>query len=221
MSAPARDVVVLLHGLWMSSHVMYPLQSALDAAGFQPCSLGYRSTRGSLAEHHESIDEAIAGLTTLSGTPAPRVHLLGHSMGGVIALSYLMHRSTGNLAARLGRVMLLGAPLLRCAAANDFGSHAAGRLLMGSSVALWQSALPLAVPSGREVAAIAGTEPFGLGPLFVTLEGANDGVVRVAETQLPRLSAHLQLPVSHTGMLFSAEVARQSAAFLHHGRFAP
>lgn len=220
MSASAREAVVLLHGLWMSSHVMYPLQSALDAAGFQPVALGYRSTRGSLAEHHERLDEAIANLT-LAGTAVPRVHLLGHSMGGVIALSYLMHRAAGGLARRLGRVLLLGAPVLRCAAANDFGSHAAGRLLMGSSVAVWQSALPLSVPSGREVGMIAGTEPFGLGPLFVTLEGPNDGVVRVEETQLPGLSAHLQLPVSHTGMLFSAEVARQSAAFLHHGQFAP
>jgi pimeloyl-ACP methyl ester carboxylesterase len=215
MSGAVREAVVLLHGLWMSRHVMYPLQSALDAAGFQVVALDYRSMRGSLAEHHERIDEAVAGLT------APRVHLLGHSMGGVIALSYLMHRSSASLGARLGRVLLLGSPVLRCAAANDFGSHAVGRLLMGSSVALWQAALPLSVPPGSEVAAIAGTESFGLGPLFVTLDGPNDGVVRVEETQLPGLCAHLRLPVSHTGMLFSAEVARQCAGFLQHGRFAP
>ena len=216
MSKAAREAVLLLHGLWMSRHVMFPLQSALEAAGFQAVALGYRSTRGNLAEHHERIDEAMLTLAAA----APRVHLLGHSMGGVIALSYLMRCSASPTAGRLGRVLLLGSPVVRCAAANDFGSHAAGRLLMGSSVALWQSALPLSVPPGREVAVVAGTESFGLGPLFVTLDGPNDGVVRVEETQLPGLCAQLQLPVSHTGMLFSAEVARQSAAFLRHGRFA-
>lgn len=219
MSGGAREAVVLLHGLWMSRHVMFPLQSALEAAGFQAVALGYRSTRGSLAEHHERIDEAMASMAVASGA-APRVHLLGHSMGGVIALSYLMHRAAGPRG-RLGRVLLLGSPVVRCAAASDFGSHAAGRLLMGSSLALWQAALPLSIPAGSEVGAIAGTEPFGLGPLFVTLEGPNDGVVRVEETQLSGLCAHLRLPVSHTGMLFSTEVARQCTAFLQHGRFAP
>lgn len=204
---------MLLHGLWMTRHVMYPLQSALEKAGFRPIALGYRSTRGTLDEHHERMDEALASIV------APRVHLLGHSMGGVVVLSYLMRRPAAAHAARLGRSLLLGSPVVRCAAANDFGSHAAGRLLLGSSLALWKAALPLAIPAGREVAAIAGFEPFGLGPLFVSLEGPNDGVVRVEETRLAGLADHLVLPVSHTGMLFSAAVARQAAAFLRHGRF--
>jgi hypothetical protein len=59
-----------------------------------------------------------------------------------------------------------------------------------------------------------------LGQFFVSLDGPNDGVARVEETRLPGMADHLVLPVSHTGMLFSAEVARQSAAFLRHGRFA-
>lgn len=91
---------------------------------------------------------------------------------------------------------------------------------MGNSLALWQQAMPLAIPAGCEVGSLAGTEPVGLGPLFVTLEGDNDGVVRVAETRLPGLADHLVMAVSHTGMLFEPEVARQCARFLLDGRFA-
>jgi len=47
----------------------------------------------------------------------------------------------------------------------------------------------------------------------------SDGVVTVDETRLPGLSDHLVLPVSHSGMLISREVALQTAAFLRYGRF--
>jgi len=43
--------------------------------------------------------------------------------------------------------------------------------------------------------------------------------VAVSETQLPGATAHLILPVSHTGMLLSARVARETGSFLEHGRF--
>ena len=43
--------------------------------------------------------------------------------------------------------------------------------------------------------------------------------VAVAETRLPGATAHLTLPVSHTGMLLSARVAREVGSFLDHGRF--
>lgn len=47
----------------------------------------------------------------------------------------------------------------------------------------------------------------------------SDGTVFVAETMLPNASDHIILPVTHTGMLFNAEVAKQTLHFLHHGHF--
>jgi len=43
--------------------------------------------------------------------------------------------------------------------------------------------------------------------------------VKVAETRLAGATAHLVLPVTHSGFLVSREVARQTAAFLRDGRF--
>jgi len=45
------------------------------------------------------------------------------------------------------------------------------------------------------------------------------GVVTLAETRLPGATAHVTLPVSHTGMLLSARVAQEVGEFLEHGRF--
>jgi len=41
----------------------------------------------------------------------------------------------------------------------------------------------------------------------------------VSITRFPGMRDHLTLPVAHSAMLISAQVARQAAAFLHEGRF--
>ena len=210
MKADPRDAVLLLHGLWMNNIVMSSIAAALTRAEYTPFMLDYRSMRGSLAEHLERIGQRIAAL------PGSRVHLIGHSMGGVLVLACLTRRPAD---IRIGRSVLLGAPVSKCQAAQDFAQHAAGRWLLGESIELWRDPPALAVPTGREVGVIAGTHAFGLGPLFVQLPGINDGVVQVEETKVPGLADHIELPVSHTGMLFSADVAQQCVAFLRRGRF--
>ena len=46
-----------------------------------------------------------------------------------------------------------------------------------------------------------------------------DGTVTVEESRLPGAKDHIVVSTSHTGMLFSAEVADQAAHFLQHGSF--
>ena len=55
--------------------------------------------------------------------------------------------------------------------------------------------------------------------LFADLGGPSDGTIAVSETRLPGLADHLVLPVTHTGMLFSGEVAAATSTFLQTGRF--
>ncbi len=59
----------------------------------------------------------------------------------------------------------------------------------------------------------------GLGRLLGRMPAPNDGTVWLDETDLPGAAEQLRVHVSHTGMMFSAEVARQVAAFLRDGRF--
>lgn len=212
-----RDAVLLLHGLWMNRLVMQYLGTSLARAGFSTHTLAYRSMQGTLSEHRALLAQSLADL------PEPRVHLVGHSMGGVIAMDFLGHLGrSGKEGAgqRMGRTLLLGSPVVDCGAARDFGESAGGRLMLGESVTVWREAFPLKVPPDREVGAIAGTKRLGLAQLFVDIPGDNDGVVSVAETRLAGLADHIVLPVSHTGMLFSSAVADQCAAFLKDGRFA-
>ena len=54
--------------------------------------------------------------------------------------------------------------------------------------------------------------------LFERREQSADGTVLLEETELDGAADRVVLRVSHTGMLFSAEVALQAAAFLRSGR---
>jgi hypothetical protein len=75
------------------------------------------------------------------------------------------------------------------------------------------------LPQDREIGMVAGTRSIGLGRFFGKLPGDNDGTVAVAETRVPGLAAHATLPVSHSGLVFSAPVAALVERFLHDGRF--
>jgi hypothetical protein len=66
---------------------------------------------------------------------------------------------------------------------------------------------------------IAGSRSFGLGLLLGGLGEPGDGTVAIAETRAEGLRQHLVLPVTHTGMLFSKDVAREVACFLQVGSF--
>jgi hypothetical protein len=72
----------------------------------------------------------------------------------------------------------------------------------------------------RDLGVIAGDLGFGLGKLLGSMDAPNDGTVLLDETLLPGATDRLRLPVSHTGLMFSREVARQTALFLESGHFA-
>jgi hypothetical protein len=55
--------------------------------------------------------------------------------------------------------------------------------------------------------------------LLGTYGAPGDGTVFVDETRIAGSTHHLVLKVSHFGLPFSAEVGRQTAAFLRTGRF--
>mgnify|MGYP006180886023 CR=1 FL=1 len=94
-----------------------------------------------------------------------------------------------------------------------------GRTIVSCVVERPASTWASAVVTRREVGVIAGTRRMGFGRLLAAFDDEIDGTVSVPETKLPGAADHLLLPVSHTSMVLSAEVARQTAAFLKDGRF--
>lgn len=141
-------------------------------------------------------------------------HFVGHSMGGLVVMEALARHP--DLA--VGRVVLLGTSARGNFAGRRLSRHAAGRWMLGASAPLWGER-DARWTRTEGLGVIAGTRPFGLGVLLGRLEGPNDGVVSVEETAIEGMSERITLPVGHSQMIVSANVAAQVAAFLSHGKF--
>lgn len=199
--------VVLLHGIWMVGATMRWLAAQLRREGFAPEIFGYHSIVGGPQAALPKLLESLH-----AGGPA---HLVGHSLGGMVAVQAL----AGDDDRLVERVVCLGTPLCGSGAAGVLARHPLTALYMGRSASLLLDGCAT-WPPDREVGMIAGRVPHGLGALLARFEGEHDGTVSVAETRAPGLADHLVVDASHTGLLLSREAAAQVAAFLRTGRFA-
>jgi pimeloyl-ACP methyl ester carboxylesterase len=95
------EAVVLVHGLWMTGTEMRVLGGRLEESGFRVRYFRYRSWRGGLAQAAGALQEFVAA------TDGERVHLVGHSLGGVVIAKML----EGAPLSRSGRVAMLGSPM--------------------------------------------------------------------------------------------------------------
>jgi pimeloyl-ACP methyl ester carboxylesterase len=208
----ARDTaVVFVHGLWLtgveSTLLRRRLASNLRGDTY---SFRYPSVSASMQDIVHRLGEFTSRLD--AGT----VHFVGHSLGGIVLLRFFEQ------APRVppGRIVLLGSPVRGSRAAHHVARWPLGAAIMGRNVEAEVLKAPERRWNGqRELGVIAGDLSVGLGRLFGELGGPNDGTICVEETEIPGTADRIVLPVSHTGILFSAEVARQTAAFLTSGRF--
>jgi pimeloyl-ACP methyl ester carboxylesterase len=208
---PAAETVVLVHGLWMHGVAMRIMQSRLQRCGYIVQAYSYATVRCDLTENAHRLAAYVEALDRT-------VHLVGHSMGGVVAVSAAQRLSP----ALRGRIVLCGSPYTDCFAGRRLEYYRGGGRLLGKCMAEWlhQSRAPLSADAGLEIGVIAGDGGFGLARVIApALPKPNDGVVAVAETYVPGMRDHVVLPVSHTAMLVSSAVTQQACAFLANGRF--
>ncbi len=194
---------------------MYLIKRRLEREyGLRVLLFSYPSVRGTLDENATALSKFIHQ-QGLDG-----VHILGHSLGGVLAL-----RSLANDPHALpGRVVCIGSPLTGSRAARILNEFQWAQDIMGKSLSdgvVHRSANDWAtsVAQRREIGVIAGDVPLGFGRFVADFREDNDGTVAVSETRLDGVKDHLIMSVSHKGMLVSAAVVDQAAAFFKRGEF--
>lgn len=163
-----------------------------------------------MADHVRSlIDFAKAQKTS-------ELHFVGHSLGSLVVLRTL--EVTDDFPP--GRAVLLAPPCQGSRAAQAIAQWPLGRIILGRAIQEECIECVRHEWSGRrEVGVIAGSLGLGLGRLFADLPADHDGTVMVEETRLPGAKDHIVLHTSHTAMLISPEVARQTVEFLQRGKF--
>ena len=206
--------MVLVHGLWYGRASLWPLARALRRRGWACSLFGYSSV---FRDPEDSAGRLADRVRELRREPtAPTLHFVGHSLGGLIILAML--RDLG-ATLPLGRTVLLGSPVNGNDVARRIGQLRLLRPLLGRAIEFLDPGVAM-LPEGLEVGAIAGTSPMGAGRFVSRLSPPHDGTVTVAETRMDGLADHLELPVTHTGLVLSGEVADAVDRFLRLGRFA-
>jgi pimeloyl-ACP methyl ester carboxylesterase len=204
-----QETVLLVHGVLMTARVMAVLARRLRGCGYRTVLFDYPTRGRCLRDNAHSLARFVGGLGS------PTVHLVGHSMGGMLILRTL--QETGGLPP--GRVVLMGSPVRSSAVARRLCGSAPGRWLLGESA---EGGLLEALPDwsyGREIGVIAGELPVGFGVLLGGLQGRHDGTVGVDETRIEGATDTLVVRASHTSLVLSRQVAGQVCHFLQHGRF--
>lgn len=200
--------VLLLPGIWLPQATLIVLARRLRREGFPIRLFRYGTMR-------ESTERVLERLASRCRESPPAAAIVGHSLGGLLALAALARHSLA-----VPRVVCLGSPLRGSAVARALASSPITRGSLGQHRRLLCEGLS-ETPPGAAIGVIAGTLPVGIGVFVPSLEHPHDGVVALAETRLPGLADHLALRLNHSGLLLSPAVARAVAAFVRTGAFAP
>lgn len=195
----AADAVVLVHGLAANSFVMQPLARALGRHFPHVTNWGYQSlwyrieTHGrALAERLKELDQHLEG----------RIHLVTHSMGGIIGRLALAEY----LPERFGRFLMIAPP--------NRGSHVASRLAPYLGY-ICPPLVQLCDDASSFVCSLPKPQVSELG----IIAAADDFLVNEPSTRLGCECDHITLPGLHSSLLFSRTTAEQVRHFLKHGRF--
>ena len=207
----ASECVVIVHGLWMRGVASLPLARHLEkATGLPVYRFDYPSLRGHLDDNSKKLKRYCDELD------CDTVHLVGHSLGGVIIVNTLNHYPPD----KPGRAVAIGSPLAGTLSGERLGKVPVLKNLLGNSLGVSLKRGPMRYEGEREIGVITATKPRGIARVLGRMEGTHDGIVFAHETALPGAKQHFEMPdQDHTTSYFSAHVAERVAAFLKDGHF--
>lgn len=177
------DVVIFLHGLFATAGVLRPLRAAVARhPSLHAAALTYFPGPGiaEIAGRLEALADAIP--------PGARIHLVGHSLGGIVARFYALESTKRKVV----QTISLASPFAGVAGMGSFGLDAV-RDLRPHSAVLRRILLHPEAASIPHLSIVAGADTLVKSPVAHALPG---GDVLVMEAR------------GHNTLLFDDEVAR-------------
>ena len=209
--------VVLIHALGRSRWSMWLLARRLRAAGWPVATVAYPSRRLPIEAAAERMAREVAEISRGWDPDCSSVHLVGHSLGGIIARRLALTRSDLGPDLRIVRVVQIGSPNIGTAVGGWLVRWAPARWLLGPVLGQ-VAAFPAREMRHETVGSIAGTLHCGWLNAALGLDGPNDGLVTV-RSAWAGAGARAAVPVSHSFLPLSARTAWLVAGFLRDGSF--
>jgi pimeloyl-ACP methyl ester carboxylesterase len=195
-----REHVALVHGYLANKFMLAPLGWRLGRQGYDTTAWGYWNMRCSLLVHAARF----AGeLESLDANPAiDTLHLVTHSMGGIIARAALDRFRPR----KLGRFVMLAPP--------NKGSFVATKIA-GTIGRVFKPVAELSTADDSLVNSLPMPEGVDLGVIAAKW----DALVSDESTHPDAPHAYATIPTFHSGLLFRRDAADLVASFLERGEF--
>ena len=201
-----QDVVTLVHGLGGNRFDMWPISRRLKRSGYRICNWGYRSVGNRIETHADRLATEMARLDA-GMQDGGRIHLVTHSMGGIIVRKMLSHHDFENI----GRVIMLAPP--------HQGSHAA-RKLKGYIGWLTPSLSQLSDSADSFVNQLPNSLQHN-GIEFAIIESTKDRVIVQGGVHLDGYRDYARVEGHHGVLTWYSKTIRLVEDFLQHGKFQP
>lgn len=201
MTDQQKQAVVLVHGLYMKPWTWVSYRRFLTRHGYQVYTFGYKTTR---QPFELTLMQLIAFINSRAETT---VHLVAHSMGGILSMRALPKLN------KPGKLVMLGSPVNGSNVAKKLHQKGWHKGLLKYAYEPLTSGVIEAVKL-RDILMIAGTSPYGLGRFIEPKLGLSDGTVGVAETKADWLDEHVEIHSSHFGLLRNKQAQQLTLDFL-------
>ena len=178
-----RPPLLLVHGYGCSRAAWWYQRRRLEAAGWSVATLSLEPLYTSIENYVEALARRVDEV--LEKTDEPRLILIGHSMGGLVARAYLRRHGAG----RVARLVTLGTP---------HGGSWLARLGCGANARQMR-------PGSRWLAALAGETP----PVdtLVVFSRHDNYVLPQANLEWPGVPQRTVDGLGHLSMLYSPRVS--------------
>lgn len=211
------DHVVLLHGLGRTARSMERMAAAFRGAGYVVWNMDYPSRDATIEALAPRIREEIGQLTAA----APRVHVITHSMGGIL----LRHIQATDPLPNLGRVVMLAPPSGGSEVVDRLGGLSLFRRINGPAgrqLGTGTNGVPSQLPPANfELAVITGDRSINWIHSLFLIPGPDDGKVAVARARTPGMRDFRVVHVSHPFIMEDRRVIALCLAFVESGALPP
>ena len=206
MDVNKKEVIILVHGLWMKGPELLYLRYKLWRQGYKVFQFHYASIFKSPEENATKLYQFVYRID------ASVVHFVAHSLGGIV-VSHLFQNYDVK---QNGKVVMIGTPLNGSAAANYLSKKKYLKYLLGKSIIKGLLGDGPKWSYKRKICIVAGTKGIGAGQIYAStvMSKPNDGTVNLHETQLEKADESHEIPHSHFLLLASNEVIKIIVNFL-------
>lgn len=196
-----KETVVLVHGLWMWRWTWFFYKKFLALKGYHIVVFGYSTTR-------QPIERSVMKLVALvNSIESKTVHLVAHSMGGIVSMRALPHLR------KSGKLVMIGSPINGSQVARKLKKRGWHKfLLRHATQPLIEGVVDPQV--FRHSKMIAGDFPYGVGQIVHRMQGMSDGTISVDETQAEWIDNHQVIHSNHLGLLKNKQAKALTYAFL-------